>query len=195
MSHSYKAVIFDFFGVVCAPVGIQWFERYLPEPEATAIEHSILVQADLGCKSADEVYREAGSPFNVPAEAVHDEWNNLAMIDKHMVHIITSLKPTYHTALCSNAFSDFIRPVLVKNGLDQMFDTIVISSDIKIAKPDPRIFEHTLAQMGIAANESIFIDDNETNVYAARSVGITGVHFTSPAELERELGLLGVTWA
>jgi 2-haloacid dehalogenase len=67
------------------------------------------------------------------------------------------------------------------------FDGIVISGSEGVIKPDPRIFRILLDRYGLAANESVFIDDNPKNAQAASAVGLHGIHFQSPAQLRREL--------
>lgn len=53
----------------------------------------------------------------------------------------------------------------------------IISSDIHITKPDPRIFKFLLAKYGIRAEESVFVDDRIGNVEAARSLGFNAIVF------------------
>jgi len=72
------------------------------------------------------------------------------------------------------------------------FDGIVVSGDVKLAKPDARIYRHLLDTYGLTANETVFIDDSRANVEGAKAVGITALHFSSPAALRRDLTALGV---
>jgi len=55
------------------------------------------------------------------------------------------------------------------------FDGGVISSEVKLSKPDVRIYELLLKQYSIKASESLFIDDLDSNVQAAVSVGMKGL--------------------
>ena len=59
-------------------------------------------------------------------------------------------------------------------------------------KPDPRIFRHLLETHELAPERTIFIDDSETNVQAAATLGMIGIHFTGADELRRELRSLGL---
>jgi len=70
------------------------------------------------------------------------------------------------------------------------FDGIVVSGDEGVIKPDLRIFRILLDRYGVAADESVFIDDNPKNAQAASALGIHGIHFHSPAQLRRELAAL-----
>jgi 2-haloacid dehalogenase len=72
------------------------------------------------------------------------------------------------------------------------FDGIVVSGDVKLVKPDARIYRHLLDSYGLTAGETVFIDDSHANVEGAKAVGLAGLHFTSPAALRRDLTALGV---
>ena len=90
------------------------------------------------------------------------------------------------TALLSNSWgNDYPR-----DGWDQMFDAVVISGEVGMRKPDPEIFEHTLALLGLTAPECVFVDDLRRNVRAAAALGFVGVHHTSYATTAAELTTL-----
>ena len=73
------------------------------------------------------------------------------------------------------------------------FDGIVISGELGVAKPDPRIFAHLLETYGLRADATVFIDDLPANVAAAAAAGMHPILFTDPVALRaalRELDLL-----
>lgn len=78
-----------------------------------------------------------------------------------------------------------------RDGWDEVFDGVVISGEVGMRKPEPRIFRHALDVIGLAPHQCVFIDDIEANVAAARRLGIVGLHHAGPAatlaELERLL--------
>jgi HAD superfamily hydrolase (TIGR01509 family) len=79
------------------------------------------------------------------------------------------------TALLSNSWgNDYPR-----DGWDEMFDAIVISGEVGMRKPEPRIYEHTLGLLGLPAGACVFVDDMPHNVAAAVEVGMVGVLHTS----------------
>jgi putative hydrolase of the HAD superfamily len=59
-----------------------------------------------------------------------------------------------------------------------LFDAVVISSEVGMRKPEPRIFHHAAAALALPPAECVFIDDIEANVTAAIACGMTGVHHT-----------------
>lgn len=74
----------------------------------------------------------------------------------------------------------------------KLFRGILVSGEERLKKPDPRIFQLLCARYGLDAERSVFIDDSEKNVRAARQLGMIGLHFRSAAELQRELAELGL---
>lgn len=65
---------------------------------------------------------------------------------------------------------------------------VVVSGAEKVIKPDPRIYEITLARMGHPApGEVFFIDDSQKNVDAAAALGFRTHHFKNAARLEQAL--------
>lgn len=64
-----------------------------------------------------------------------------------------------------------------KYPLFELFDGIVVSGIERICKPDPRFYRLLLDRYRLSAQESLFIDDNLSNVYAARKLDISAIHF------------------
>lgn len=74
-------------------------------------------------------------------------------------------------------------------GILQMIDRYVVSGAEGMVKPDPRLFRLLLDRYGLQAASCTFVDDNESNVEAARSLGMCGIVFTSATDLRRQLHL------
>ncbi|HEY9523937.1 MAG TPA: HAD family phosphatase [Thermopolyspora sp.] len=87
------------------------------------------------------------------------------------------------TCLVSNSWgNDYPR-----DGWDDMFDGVVISGEVGMRKPEPRIFEHALGLIGLPPQQCVFIDDIDANVVAARALGISGIHHVAVQETLAEL--------
>ncbi|MGP9617077.1 HAD family hydrolase [Arthrobacter sp. AOP36-A1-22] len=69
------------------------------------------------------------------------------------------------------------------------FEHLIFSGPLRLAKPDPRIYEHALATMGAEASDVVFIDDKRENIDAAAALGLGTVHYTAGTDLAAELGL------
>lgn len=65
------------------------------------------------------------------------------------------------------------------------------SAEVRLIKPDPAIYEHCLRGLDVAPSDTLFIDDRQVNVAAARALGIHAVQFQSLAQLSNELQQAG----
>lgn len=66
----------------------------------------------------------------------------------------------------------------------QQIDNYVVSGDVKLIKPDPRIFKLLLDRFGLKAEDCTFVDDNPDNVEAAKKLGMQGVVFKGVESLD-----------
>jgi len=72
------------------------------------------------------------------------------------------------------------------------FDGIVISGEVKAAKPDVRIFRALIDRHEIQPAETVFVDDNEPNVTAATEMGFIALRFHDADRLRSDLTRLGL---
>jgi 2-haloacid dehalogenase len=73
-----------------------------------------------------------------------------------------------------------------------LFDGIVVSGEEHVAKPDHRIFAILLERHGLVAADTVFIDDAQANVSAARAAGLVTIHYESPGRLREQLVQIGL---
>jgi putative hydrolase of the HAD superfamily len=66
--------------------------------------------------------------------------------------------------------------------IDEIFEVVVDSAFVGMRKPDPAIYELTLARLGVAATDCVFLDDFEVNCEAARELGMVAVRFEDTAQ-------------
>ena len=89
------------------------------------------------------------------------------------------------TALLSNSGPEVMARVRTDHPLEARFDAVVISCEVGLAKPDPRIFRLCLERLGLPAGAALFVDDRADNVEAAAGVGLQTLRFEGPDALER----------
>jgi 2-haloacid dehalogenase len=71
-----------------------------------------------------------------------------------------------------------------------LLDGIVVSSEEKVTKPDPRLYQILFDRYSIRPEESVFIDDRIENVHGAEAVGMQAIHFYSAKLLRIDLNVL-----
>jgi HAD superfamily hydrolase (TIGR01509 family) len=69
----------------------------------------------------------------------------------------------------------------------QWFRAIFLSAEVRLVKPDPRIFNYFCDKFDLRPEQIIYIDDLQHNVEAARTIGMHAIRFTNPASLRQEL--------
>jgi putative hydrolase of the HAD superfamily len=87
-----------------------------------------------------------------------------------------------------------IRTALVSNswraddyeGLER-FDVVVLSQELRIRKPDPRIYEIALERLGLPAHRCVFVDDLGGNLKPAKALGMVTIRHEDPAKTVKEL--------
>lgn len=89
------------------------------------------------------------------------------------------------TALLSNSGPEVMARVRADRSLDARFDAVVISCEVGLAKPDPRIYRLCLERLALAPAAALFVDDRADNVEAAGRVGLQTLQFDGPDALER----------
>jgi putative hydrolase of the HAD superfamily len=103
--------------------------------------------------------------------------------------VLAARRAGIRTALLSNADG----PDEPIPWLEALFDVLVFSGDVGMAKPDPAIYQLAVSRLGLSPGECVFVDDLAVNVRGAVAAGLVGVHHTSVVSTLAELSvLLGV---
>lgn len=195
-----KAIIFDLGGVLLRTADFSHRERL-----ATSLnmDRHELEEFIFGGESGDKAQRgEIGvqqhwktlqSQLNCSSEdfqALLEEFFSQDFLDEDLVDYVRNLHKTYKTALLSNAWDDLRQVIAQKWHFEDAFDAMIISAEVRLAKPDPKIFRLTLDKVGAAANDSIFVDDFQRNVEAAKTVGMHTIRFKTSQQMRDEMELL-----
>ena len=90
----------------------------------------------------------------------------------------------FGTALLSNSWGCEEYPRADFPGL---FDTVVLSGEVGMRKPEQEIFLHAAQTLGLPPQECVFVDDMPANVAAAQDCGMTGVLHTETASTAKAL--------
>ncbi|MBP2474561.1 HAD superfamily hydrolase (TIGR01509 family) [Crossiella equi] len=91
------------------------------------------------------------------------------------------------TALLSNAEGPGPDP---DSAFGRLFDILVLSGEVGVAKPDEHIYRLTAQRLGLAPEECVFVDDLAVNIRGAVATGMVGVHHTGVETTVAELEVL-----
>jgi putative hydrolase of the HAD superfamily len=113
-------------------------------------------------------------------------------LEEDMFELVERAKGGGHkTALLSNSWGMGLYPI---DRIRALFDVVVISGEVGLRKPDPEIFELTVAKLGLEADVCVFVDDHPGHLKAAQEAGMTTVLHKAPAQSIPEVeALLGLT--
>jgi len=147
-------------------------------------------QAQRGAITVKEHWENLRQQLNYSPQdfkALLDEFFAQDRLDQELIAYVRWLHKTFNTALLTNAWDDLRNFITEKWHLEDAFNTIIISAEVKLAKPDPRIFRLILERLEVEASQAIFIDDMQRNVEGAEAVGLHGIQFQTPQQMRFDL--------
>jgi len=110
-----------------------------------------------------------------------------------LITYIGSLKPDYKIGLLSNIASNWIRENLLTETEQLLFDQMIMSYEVKMTKPDPRIYHLSTERLGVDIQDCVFVDDIEHYCEAARQEGMQAVVYQNFEQMKAELAKILVT--
>jgi putative hydrolase of the HAD superfamily len=110
---------------------------------------------------------------------IDDAWNALLYdIPAERIRVLEEVKKNYKILLFSNSneihYDLYVRDLQLRFGymeFDKLFDKAYFSFDLHLSKPDVEGFEYIMYQNKLVPEETLFIDDLEANINAAKSLG------------------------
>jgi putative hydrolase of the HAD superfamily len=91
------------------------------------------------------------------------------------------------TAILSNMGDSVLENIEREFAWIHGFDALIWSYQLGMAKPAPQIYRHALEKLGTQPGETLFLDDKQVNIDAARQLGIEGLLFTDIRQLRHDL--------
>ena len=199
-----RAVVFDFGGVLW---NMRWdVARELDK--AHGLPRSSVFETLYRCEAWHAVERgrgdrdawrqdahralEARAGRSLPL--LHDEWLKTQAPITANLDLIRGLRPGYKISILSNADVSLRRRLEHEIGIHHLFDDIVCSAEVGMAKPERAVFDLACRRLGLAPGECVFVDDHEPNVKAAQDAGMASVlfRFDKGDDLRALLGAHGV---
>ncbi len=187
--NSYKAIICDLNGVLI-----------LDKPDYVSSPPEKIISKRLGLSLDDEKEKgEIKDEFNWTenkfSSFVNNSWPG-AIPNLELIDIVKNLKRKgYKTAIVANTSGVVIRKVIQNyfgENIENLFDEIIMSSEVGIYKPDKKIFQLVLDKLAVKPSESIMIDDRDDYLVGARDLGMSAVLFINNEKLNKDLRRFGI---
>ena len=194
-----KALIFDFGGVLMRTVDQTPRRRWeircgLPKLGLAKLvfDNPVARQATIGDAQSSDIWKYVGLALGLSngelTDLESDFWKG-DKINSGLVDYVRTHSVAYRPCILSNAWPD------ARNLFDsitdlKIFEEIIISAEVGMAKPDSSIFLHACDQIGVAASNTVFVDDMVENVDAAIDLGMHGILFENTAQTLTDLNKL-----
>lgn len=192
-----KNIIFDLGGVLLDLDRSKVIDAYagMSFTEADELlnnfrQKGVFKDLEQGSGSRYDVYRHIreSTGMDVPAWRIDDALNNyISGLAPYKLKMLERLRRDYKLFVLSNT-NEIMHPEIARiwftqsgRAMDDYFDRQFLSFEMYSMKPDREIFEKVLSGAGIRAEESLFIDDGDRNIEAARGMGFL-TYRPSPGE-------------
>lgn len=204
MASSSRAVIFDFGGVI-------WNMRWDLSRELEAaygLPRGSIFTTLYGSDAWRELERGRGDRdawlegahqaleqlAGRPLPPLHAEWRAAEAPIRENIALVKALRKELRTGILSNADATLRARLTDGLGIVDLFDDIVISAEVGLAKPEPAIYALACARLGLPPGACVFVDDHEPNVSAAEAAGLRAIHYRVDRgdDLRAQLATAGV---
>lgn len=182
-----KAIILDCFGVLTTDKWHDFKELHFQEGgEGLNEVNALNYQADSGEISYESFLEKASALMNVDPGTVKDSIENNKTNDELLGLLSVAYKGKYKIGLLSNAPVNWTNAIFSPNQ-QALFDQVVLSCEVGVAKPDPAIFKIILAKFGVEPYQALYIDDQLVNCAAAESLGFKVIRYTDNNSLRDKM--------
>ena len=189
-----KAIIFDMGGVVLKSrtkgVPNVLLSKIKAKRAASLFEKN-LKKAYKGKISTDKFFEDLSNLLNVDINSLKKQWGKSFLkkftLNKELMEIIDSLKEKrYKTALISNT-TELNAQLNKKQGFYKRFHPKLLSHEVRMMKPEERIYRLMLKKLKLKPEQCIFTDDKKEHLAPAKRLGMKTILFKNAEQFKKEL--------
>lgn len=184
-----NVILFDVGGVL-----LQWKDKWLfdeisheldiPFEEIKDKFNANISELFIGKISEEQFWNKISDGVKINHEIISQTFLKRSILDTKVLNLARSIKKQgFDIGILSNITPE-TRRILPKQWIDE-FDHVFFSDQIKLAKPDPKIFSYIKEKL--SEHQIVFIDDKQENVDAAKRYGIKSILFEEYQSLREEL--------
>jgi len=182
-----KALIFDCFGVFYTdPVFAYMREPTTPPAKAKAL-HSLDEQAARGMLDKAGFVTKAASIVGITESEAEQRFFHSTARNERLIKYVHELRQQYKVAMLSNIGGDMMDGFFSPQERQQLFDAVILSGDVNMAKPDRAIFELICRRLGVELGEAVMIDDMPTTCEIVKTFGMQSVCYKDYEQCKSEL--------
>jgi len=164
---------------ILKPYGVKWDEVF-------KIWRNFYLLRSLGRLSSDQemfeqLQKVLDLPDIVPLRTIRDLQIDSHIITPETIEILREIKKHYKVGIVSNNVYEWVVRVLENYQIRELFDAITVSSQVRVRKPDARIFVVSLKSLGVKPEETVFISDElAEDLIGSKGLGIISVWLKDP---------------
>ncbi|MDF2606859.1 MAG: hydrolase, variant 1 family protein [Bacillales bacterium] len=133
-------------------------------------------------KFLESFFDEFPPKYRLPRKSMQDFWNNnfpnCFSIDKYTINILNTIKMHVKVAIVTNGLTIRQKAKIINTNLNSCFDTIIISEEVGVSKPDKRIFDLALNRLNVQPEATLFVgDDLVRDIGGCQNANIKGIWF------------------
>ena len=133
-------------------------------------------------KVLEPFFDEFPPKYRLPRNEIQDFWDSnfplCFSIDQNTINIVNTIKMHVKVAIITNGSILRQNAKILNTDLISCFDTILISEEVGLSKPDKRIFELALNKLNVQPEEALFVgDDTKIDIGGCQNANIKGIWF------------------
>jgi HAD superfamily hydrolase (TIGR01509 family) len=180
-----RGIVFDCYGVLVS--GSLDYLRSLTPADKRQEFTDLSRASDNGFISRQEYVEGASLLIGHSSGEIQAIISKQEVRNVEMLEYVKQLRKVYRTAMLSNVGRGSIERLFGADELNELFDAVVLSSEIGMTKPSVEAYEYVASQLDVTTEECIMIDDIPFNVEGAEMAGMRGVVFMDLASCKRAI--------
>ena len=186
LSTMVRAILFDCFGVLAEDGWSPFKKQYIDNPRKSAEISALGKAVDEGRRTYEDMIRGTAHVAHVGESVVRAAVERRVPNERLLEYIRSELRQSYKIGMLSNASYDVTQLLFTPDQM-ALFDTVVLSYDVGLTKPDPAMYILAADRLGVAAAECIMVDDKASHCAGAIAVGMQAVEYENMSQFTHEV--------
>lgn len=193
--NKYSTIFFDWSGVIADDSGDEFVNQLLKSVGATDYQAKEIIETYFvdflkgsfsEVKFWDKLKTNYGFNITKPTSEEFKKWQGL-IANNDILKLIYKIKSRgFKVAVLTNIIKP-VYDIIQQTGSYDVFDEVIASCEVGLAKPQEEIYEIALKRLGVSAQQSIFIDDKKINIETANKIGFKTILAQSPDQIIHDL--------
>src|SRR2546429_2878312 len=178
-----KAIFLDIGGVLILSKYREVIEKWAKELNVPSdkLRQTLKEYSHIGMAGQNGYYQEFNKSKGIAwttaeqLEVLQKEAWSSEYLNQGLLDFILESKDKYTFGIITNNYKEAEELLLKKFNVPKFYDIFVSSADVGVLKPNRKIYQYALEQAKTPAEQSVFVDDQEKNVEAAKELGMIGI--------------------